>query len=50
MKSKKQQIWEHYQKMQLVHPSMVEIAKKVGVSKAYVHKVIKEYKNAKPIK
>ena len=44
-KSKKQQIIEAYGQMKLVHPSLDEIADKVGVYKSYVWRVLKDYKN-----
>ena len=43
--NKKQQIIKIYEEKKLVHPSLSEIAKKVGVFKSYVWKVINEYKN-----
>jgi len=42
--SKKERIIRLYQKKKLVHPSMAEIAKKVGTFKSYVWKVLKEHK------
>jgi biotin operon repressor len=45
--TKKEQIIKLYQKKKLVHPSLGEIAKEVGVFKSYVWKCIKQYKNEK---
>lgn len=40
---KKEQIIREWEKVEPRHPSMSRIAKKVGVSKGYVHQVVKEY-------
>jgi len=42
--TKKDKIIELYEQKILVHPSYSEIARKVGVFKSYVWKVLKEYK------
>lgn len=43
MQDKKTQIIKEWEKVEPRHPSMNRIARKVGVSKSYVHQVITEY-------
>jgi RNA polymerase subunit RPABC4/transcription elongation factor Spt4 len=43
MKTNKQKIIDEWQKKIVVHPSYGSIAKKVGVDKSYVFRIIKEY-------
>lgn len=38
----KQKIIKEWRKVKLVHPSYGSIAKKVGVTKAYVYRIIKQ--------
>lgn len=43
MKTKKQRIIDEWHKTKVVHPSYGEIAKKVGVGRAYAYEVVQKY-------